>query len=323
MKRTGTALLTLLEEDGVEIPMGEEPIRRIPCIRRDHQQESPMWVHVVMGTFHCAVCGFAGDAYTYLGDIREIKSPRKRRRLLKGFGWPLNRIKRAELQYYQQKRAEQGLPPLLPALEPEKQRQWTVVGRYEYRTQSGRLVSVILRFAEFPNRASTRKYEREYTPVVTPVGEIMEEGFWLSDPLNGALPERDRVLARPLYRLPFRPGSTIWVVSSEFAADALTEMAPELDFTTVCRTIPPAHLYDYDLQPLKGRDVWCVASQLQGSKARMKLLSERLRTELGCRTALVLPHGRGKVTIDQIIPAGWGAVQDWVYTKVVDTTIGD
>ena len=213
---------------------------------------------------------------------------------LKGFGWPISRIKRAELQYYQQKRAEQGLPPLLPAPEPEKQRQWTVVGRYEYRTPSGRLVSVILRFAQFPNRPSTRKYEREYTPVVTPVGEIMEEGFWLSDPLNGALPERDRVLARPLYRLPFRPGSTIWVVSSEFAADALAEMAPDKDFTTVCRTIPPAHLCDYDLAPLKGHDVWCVASQLQGSKARMKLLSERLRNELGVSDGARAPRRPGQ-----------------------------
>ena len=324
MKRTGHALIRLMEADGVEIPMSKEPIKRMPCIRRDHQQESPMWIQVVEGTFNCTVCGFSGNAYTYLREVRGMKSPRACRRILReGFGWRIERIKISELQYYQQKRAEQGMPPLLEHADPDRSRPWDVVARYEYRNLNGRLTNFIHRYAESPYRANSRKYEREFTPATAPLTEEIRGGFWLSDPLNGALPERDRVLERPLYRLPFRRGATIWVVSSEHAADALAEMAPELDFTTVCRTIPPAHLYDYDLQPLKGHDVWCIASQLQGSKASMKRLSERLRKELGCRTALVLPDGRGKVTIDQIIPAGWGAVRDWVYTKVVDTTIVD
>ena len=51
VKRTGMALLRLMEADGVEIPMIMEPIRRIPCIRRDHPQASPMWLHVVEDTF--------------------------------------------------------------------------------------------------------------------------------------------------------------------------------------------------------------------------------------------------------------------------------
>ena len=250
-----------------------------------------------------------------------MKSPRACRRMLKGFGWRIERIKRAELQYYQQKRVEQGMPPLLEQADPDPARPWPVVARYEYRNLQGRLTNSIHRYVEYPSRRHSRKYEREFTPATAPLTEEIRGGFWLSDPLNGALPERDRVRERPLYRLPFRPRSTIWVVSSEFAVDALAEMAPDKDFTTVCRTIPPTHLYDYDLEPLKGHDVWCVASQFQGSKASMKRLSERLRKELGCRTALVLPDGRGRVTIDQIIPAGWDAVRNWVYTYVQDSTI--
>ena len=323
MKCTGTALIRLMEEDGVEIPSSMEPIRRMSCFRTDHQQAFPMWLQVVEGSFNCAVCGFSGDAYTYLREVRGVKSPRACRRMLKVFGWPINRIKRSELRYYQQKRTEQGMPPLLEHADPDPSRSWPVVARYEYRNLNGRLTNFIHRYAEYPSRTRSRKYEREFTPATEPLTEEIRGGFWLSDPLNGALPERDRVRERPLYRLPFRRGSTIWVVSSEHAADALAEMAPDRDFTTVYRTIRPAYLYDYDLQPLKGHDVWCIASQLQGSKASMKLLSERLRNELGCRTALVLPDGRGKVTIDQIIPARWPAVQNWVYTQVTDSTIVD
>ena len=72
IKHTGMALVRLMEEDGVEIPSSEEPIRRMPCFRTDHQQESPRWLHV----FNGAVCGFSGDAYTYLGAVRGIRSPR-------------------------------------------------------------------------------------------------------------------------------------------------------------------------------------------------------------------------------------------------------
>ena len=145
--------------------------------------------------------------------------------------------------------------------------------------------------------------------------------MWLSDPINMALPDEDRVAKRPLYRLPFREGKAVWVVESEHAANALAEMAPDIDFTTVCRNIPAAKLYDYDLTPFKGHDVWCVASQLSTSKTMMKVLSERLRKELKCRTALVLPPGRGKVGLNQIIPAQWPAVQDWVYARVAKSNI--
>lgn len=323
MKRTGLALLRLMAADGVKIPSGEKPIRRMSCFHAAHRQASPMWINLVEGTFKCAVCGFSGDAYTYLGDVRRMKSPRKRRRLLAALNWRRDQIKRSELQYYQQKRAEQGMPPLLAEPAPTPSRPWPVVARYEYRNLQGRLTNFIHRYVEYPYRTISRKYEREFTPATASLTEEIPGGVWLSDPLNGALPEQDRVRERPLYRLPFRPGSTIWVVSSEHAADALAEMAPALDFTTVCRAIRKADLYDYDLEPLKDHDVWCIASQLQGSKASMEVLSERLRTELGCRTALVLPNSRGKVTIDRIIPAGWDTVQSWVYMKLVDTTIVD
>ena len=323
MKRTGMALVRLMEEDGLEIPTGESPIRRLPCFRAEHAQESPMWVNVTEGSFHCAACNWGGDAYTYLGDVRGIKSPRARRRLLTVFGWRTDRIKLSELRYYQQKRAEKGMPPLLAEAAPDRSRPWPVVARYEYRNLNGRLTNFVLVRAERPYRPTSRTYQREYTPATAPLTEEIRGGFWLSDPLNGALPERDRVLERPLYRLPFRAGSTIWVVSSEHAADALADMVPDLDFTTVCRFTPQSRLYDYDLKPLKGHDVWCIASQLSNSKMIMKVLSERLRKELGCRTALVLPEGRGKVAIDQIIPARWPAVQDWVYSRVKDSTIVD
>ena len=55
MKRSGMALVRLMEEDGLEIPASPDPIRRMACFRTEHQYFSPLWINVVEGTFSCKV----------------------------------------------------------------------------------------------------------------------------------------------------------------------------------------------------------------------------------------------------------------------------
>ena len=319
-QRAPSALLHMLAEDSVSLPPTDDRLVSIACFAGTHpspdDQPLPLWIDTTSGRYGCQSCGIQGDAFTYLLDQRRYGRRRARRRL-EQYSWPDKRIRLSENAYFERLRS-QDTPPHYDEISPgnSQARQWPLVAAYDYRDFHGRLVSRVTRWSRFPHfPLTTVHYFREWTPAHE------QGGWWLSDPVNPALPAEDRAGRRPLYHLgrdlAIADGArAIWVVPTEQSVDALWSMAPEdsrIAFSTVCRSLRQARFNDMDLEPLRGKTVWLVADQRSDSRRQMADLAVLLRDEFQAQAILSAPAGRGNYLLHRALHLGWDTINSFVH----------
>ena len=311
------ALLDLLIEDGIAVSreLGDE--WRIECPAPWHapdpERPRPFWIDQTRGRYVCHGCGLAGDAYAYLCDVRKWESEKVRHRLRHTYRWTERRIAFAEDAYAAMLSRQAGLPRWFKEMTPQPQAtRWPLVRQHDYRNPHGRLVSRVTVWKAVPGNDPSRHVHREWTPAT------QEGGWWLSSPLNPALPAADRVDKRPLYRLSRLPAAhdgPVWIVASEQLVDALHIIRPasvSTAITTVCRAQPQRHFADLHLSPLYRKSVFCIAEQTARSRKGMRELATLLRERHQARPTLVLPQGEGGWNLLSQIPTGWSAIEAFV-----------
>lgn len=322
-ERAPSALLHMLAEDGIALPASDDRLVPVACFTGTHpspdDQPLPMWIDTTAGRYGCQVCGVQGEALTYLLDQRGFIRRRARRRL-EQYGWSDTRIRLAEAAYYERLRSKET-PPYYDEISPgaTRARTWPLVAAYDYRDYHDTLISRVTRWSKAPNfPLTTPHYHREWTPAHE------QGGWWLSDPINPALPAADRVNRRPLYRIGrdlalADKARLIWVVPSEQVVEALLHIAPPeegIAFTTACRALRQARFNDIDLEPLRGKTVWLVADQRSDSRRSMTELAELLRDSFQAQPLLSYPAGRGDFVMSRTLHLGWEALNAFVHTNI-------
>ena len=278
----------------------------------DPERPRPFWIDQSRGRYVCHGCGLTGDAYAYLCDVRKWK-PEEARRQLRHYRWTDRRIAASEDAYAAMLSRQAGLPRWFEEITPQPQAtHWPLVRHHDYRNPHGRLVSRVTVWQAVPGSDTSRHVHREWTPATR------KGGWWLSSPLNPALPAADRVDKRPLYRLPRLPAEhdgPVWIVASEQLVDALHLIRPaevNTAITTVCRAQPQRHFADLHLSPLYRKSVFCIAKQTARSRKGMRELATLLREQHQARPTLVLPEGEGGWNLLAQIPTGWPALEAFV-----------
>ena len=312
-----SALLDLLAEDGIAVPLELDDECRIECPAPWHapdpERPRPFWIDQASGRYVCHGCGLTGDAYAYLCNVRQWKPEKARHRLRRFYRWTERRIAASMNTYTVMLSRRAGLPQWFEEITPQPQAtHWPLVRQHDYRNPHGRLISRVTVWQLVPGSDISRHVHREWTPAT------QQGGWWLSSPLNPALPAADRVDKRPLYRLPRLPAEhdgPVWVVASEQLVDALHLIRPatvSTAITTVCRAQPQRHFADLHLSPLYRKSVFCIAEQTARSRKGMRELAKRLREHHQARPTLVLPQGEDGWNLLAQIPLGWAAIEAFV-----------
>ena len=182
-----SALLHLLAEDGLAVPLELDEECRIECPAPWHapdpERPRPFWIDQSRGRYVCHGCGLTGDAYAYLCNIRKWEPEKASRRLHDYYGWRVQRIAASLDAYTARVSRQAGLPRWFEEITPQPQAtHWPLVRQHDYHNQHGRLVSRVTVWQAVPGSDTSRHVHREWTPATK------KGGWWLSSPSQSRPP---------------------------------------------------------------------------------------------------------------------------------------
>ena len=316
-----SALVTLMREDGVAFPSGDEAQKKVLCMFHDEKTPS-MNVNMSEGLYHCFGCGAQGTVWNYLLEARgyDLKNAGE---TLERMGHTRQRVQaerkrgedvRARRNEQKKGRPKRGLELMHAA---------DVIATHDYYDEDGRHWCTVARYE--PGRK---------LPKVMPHTPCNEHGgWWYARPDHEGLPDEDRLDGKiPLYGLgelmrgvEEQADRQIWVVEGEKCADAINQLPRGGPGEP--RALPPAVTLMggsktkkdlHDLEPLHHRRVLLIADTDQPGRDFMKALA-RLLYRRASEVRICLPPGEGGYDVaDARAEGGWKGIVEWVSEHVLE-----
>lgn len=301
------ALITLLREDGVEIPETDKADKPVLCWLHDDTNASN-YVNATTGQWFCHGCKARGNVWTYLADRRGL-SGRAAYEVLKALGWSDKRIETAKVTgetIARERQADrEGRPKYTSRYYwPDK-----ASATHDYVDESGGLIVRLVRYVGTGDDGRKLPKVLPYTP------REGHNGWWQSRPDHTGLPEADRHHGKmPLYRLPqllevlkSHPTAPVMVVEGEKCADAIAAHVP-----VVCGWHGSSGLKETDWTPLANRKLHLVADADVPGRDYMRSVASRLARQ-GGEILMALPPGEQGYDVSRAhAEGGWDAVMEWL-----------
>ena len=315
------ALETFLEEDGVAL-VGAGAERMAFCVSPTHDNTNTpaMSVNLPKGLFICHGCGFKGNAYTYLRDVRRLDEADIKELLTNKYGWSPDKVSHATQSKHHFEDKKEIPPPRhvdsIPRVMNKVRKRIKV---HPYERPDGLRTCYVARYETVDGIKGAK---------CLPFTPRKAGGYWAAGPLHDGIPEEDRRADKyQIYNLlevaektsDSNAMPTIWIVEGEKCVDVVREIAnvPEDKRPPVCSIYgSKADLTRSDLSVLEGKPVLLIADQDKVGRGTMKSLGAHLNA-LGCAVNYVLPTGddTGYDIADVIGEGGWKGVQKW-FAKV-------
>ena len=311
----GSVIEALLAEDGIDLPSGGGADKSIRCFNPAHEDKTPsMCVNVVKNVYTCYGCGWRGNPFIYLTDVRNLSKADSMHKL-RQMGVAEDSVNFIEQQGSQMgKDSKAHLPkfvtnPVTKIMDKKTGRpRGKAIAEHRYYRADGKLALLVVRYDV-------------KSPKVLP--HMPVKGGWrLAWPLNENIPEAERTVDKYiLYRLPElveatkTSGRQIWIVEGEKCADAVANMKGIKNpppVTTLMGAVKTTNIIKADLEPLRRQSVLLISDGDSKSRNQMRFLGDKLH-RLDCSVRYVFAPGENGYDIaDAIAEGGWKQALEWI-----------